>query len=60
VQREKLEQPGQAGHVVADPFGADDRPVFIDDRDDVVVFGPVDSAADCRHSVSPYRSGGRR
>jgi hypothetical protein len=49
VQREKLEQAGQASRVVADSFGADDRPVFVDDRDVVVAFGPVDSAAHCRH-----------
>ena len=44
VLGEQLQQPGQAGRVVADPRPGQQLPVAVHQGDVVVVFGPVDPA----------------
>ena len=44
VLGEQVQQPGQAGRVIADPRPGQQPAVPVDEGDVVVVFGPVDPA----------------
>jgi hypothetical protein len=54
VLGEQFQQPGQPGRVVADPLTAQQAAVAVDERDVVVVFGPVDSAKDVQRLSSSH------